>query len=381
MGDVYLLEPPTAPPTQPTCWSWSGLSSWRRCPRQWWLLRATYPNAPTPYPQPVSPGAVEGTLLHAVVSDFIQYLKRAGESATDQELRAAFNVRKVIQSRLAEVAASVTNPRVDGDRLLARVSVDDCVNAFRHVAPSCLAVGRGQLLPKGVKKQRQHVVGSEVWVEVADPPLCGRPDLSTWDEVIDFKTGEPADKDADQVRFYAILIWLRTGSIPRRLTVVYVHSGKRVEVTPPTMDLLEEAVLTYRSEIAGIAEAIREATAPPLPLEQNCSVCPVRQLCSAYWSATETDRLRLTTQTLTGSSESWRGWLDVEVTRLPTQNQTKGYNGTATVPGVGEVTVSIGPSKVRSTLPKRARLLNAMVEYRGGDYSVTAGVNTEVFWI
>ena len=381
MGDVYVLEQPCGPPTAPTCWSWSGLKAWRQCPRQWWLLRATYANAPTPYPQPLNPGAAAGTILHAVVSDFLEYLKQADESATDQDLRAAFNVRRAIQSRLREIAASLTNPRTDGQRLLARVSVDDCVNAFRQVAPSCLAVGRGPRSRKRSTAQpKERTIGSEVWIEVPDPPLCGRLDLSTGEGLIDFKTGDPADNDVDQLRFYALLVWLRTGSIPSKLTVMYVHSGKRVDVLPPSIELLQESVRSYKDELAGIAAAISEGAAPAVPSQTNCSLCAVRQLCSAYWSAHETAALRLT-EHATKPYEGWRGWLDVEVSRLPECNHTKGYTGTGSVSGLGDIHLSIGPSKVHAKSPKRARLLNALVEHRGENYSVTASATTEVFWM
>src|SRR3954447_16452387 len=100
-SELYLLKLPHQAPTLPDCWSWSSLQAWRRCPRQWWLLRAKYANVGGAYPQPLSVGAAEGILVHHVIELFVQHTKRSiAAGITAQELiRATFPARQIIREK------------------------------------------------------------------------------------------------------------------------------------------------------------------------------------------------------------------------------------------------------------------------------------------
>jgi hypothetical protein len=105
-SDFHLLRAPIGPPEPPECWSWSSLQAWRRCPRQWWLTRAKYSNANSPYPQLMHAGTVEGILVHHVIEVFVRYAREAKASGVtnSQAIRSSFPARQVIREKLASLA-------------------------------------------------------------------------------------------------------------------------------------------------------------------------------------------------------------------------------------------------------------------------------------
>lgn len=386
-SNLYNLQSPIGAPELPDCWSWSALRKWRMCPRQWWLLRARYSNASTPYPQPLYPATLEGILLHHAVEAFGKHAARVAVDGTKTsgKIRSSFRVRNVIQQKLREVVNDESNPRLDAARLLSRVSVDDCVNDFRAVASSYLEDTGSASSARKVKGPHTAYLptGSEVQAHVADPPLCGRFDYRTSDEIVEFKTGAPDESHHGQLLFYSMLAWLLTNRIPVSLSIFYVRQNVRVSVTPPNADELKRMVDQYREEIVEIESQIAGGPPRANPSEENCTMCPVRQLCEPYWSAEETMTLRLTEKVRPRNADVSRMWLDVELDELPTMNQLGGFAGPGVARGIGKVNVRIGPSFVprQVTGVPTVRLLNAVVESPTDECLVGTSTVTEAFWM
>ena len=379
--EFFVLYPPDAPPAPPDCWSWSSLACWRRCPRQWWLLRSHYPNAPTPYPQPVFAATIEGLLLHNAMERFAAHITEQRDAGvTDyQAVRASFPVRRSMQQRLRSLLAQNDLPRANPAQLLARVSVDACVNAFRPAAAKCMEEARSKSGAGGSPKANA-LTGAEMWLSSKAPRLCGRIDYLHYGALTDFKTGDPKREDANQVRFYALLVWLATGTLPIALTLAYLRADRLEPVDVPSVDEVQAMAATIAMEIQAIEDDISRASADARPSVDNCPMCPVKQLCSQYWIANETEPLRLSRgkQVL----ESTPQWMDLEVMALPAQNASKSYIGEATIAQLGTIDLRIAaPHVLPNCSPTGARLLNARVQARDGRWSVLATVGTEVFWI
>jgi hypothetical protein len=379
---LFALHSPTAPPSVPDCWSWSALSSWRRCPRQWWLLRSRYPNVPTPYPQPLYAPAVEGMLLHKAVEDFSRHVARqVALGTTDfQQIRSSFPVRRVIQEELRTFLASKDHLRTDTSSLLARVSVDACVNAFRAIASDWKEVG---FVSKGSTSATHQSMrqGAEVPLRAIDPRICGRIDYLRSNRLTDFKTGNPKDDDIEQVRFYALLVWVSTGSPLQELKIAYVRTNRVIVVPTPSLTELETLAAAIRTEIEAIESQLERGHAAARPSIENCRMCSVRQLCEEYWTSPETATLRLTADTSALGGEPQR--LDLEARDLPTRTITGSYIGLSTVRDIGAVEVRIGPSHTLaddSDMPTSMRVLNAVVHSQSGRWSISVTSSSEVFW-
>lgn len=385
MDSFYELREPEAPPELPDHWSFSALSEWHACPKRWWLLRARYPNAPTPYPQRPSVAALEGRVVHHALEKFASTgLVAVRQGPTEYgQLRETFPVRRVMRDYLvSELAPELKhNPRVDEGRLLAQVSLDDCVNAFKGAAASCVA---GLLGPPSSSRQKRDgsgaASGAEAWLETDDPPLCGRLDLLLGAAIYDFKTGEADPKHVDQLHFYSLLFWLERGARPSLLALVYAKQRDVREVDVPTQSALSALRDRYAEEISIIQGEHRRGNPPAKPDEDNCRYCPVRQLCDEYWGSTETQRLRLDARSLERAHPGEALWLDLQLEDVPGAQSVSGVVGYAQVAGVGRVRVSIASDHCTKSQRSAARVLGGSVQRSEDGISIRIGGSAEVFW-
>lgn len=389
MKVFYELHGPDAPPTRPQHWSFSGLTEWHACPKRWWLSRAAYPNAATPYPQGVGVAAIEGQLVHHALEHFADHVLSArGRGVRDYgQIRETFLARRVIQEQLTSVVRAEldSNPRVDAGLLLSKVSIDACVNAFKTAASRCLSrlfAAAGEAVDRGTPSQA-GMGGAEVWVEVQQPPLCGKLDLFLDGAVYDFKTGEPDSSHVDQVRFYALLVWLKTGRRPKELVVFYARNqGVEVVPVPEGSDLLAMRE-RYASQVAEIHRIFENRAPIAKASVENCRYCPVRQLCDEYWVSGVTASLRCG-EAADAEPDEYGGtrWGDLEVEALPEISSNGGCVGYAQSRDLGRVRLSIDPRRCpsRGTRPAMARLLSSRVRSAEDGWHVEVGSTTEVFW-
>lgn len=280
------------------------------------------------------------------------------------------------------------NPRVDLDELVRKVSLDDCVNAFKRLATQCrtplsLSITRSDEEHGSSRERREPPIpeGAEITVSIDDPPLMGRLDWFSYGAVVDFKTGDPDPGHQDQLRFYAMLVWVASGELPKELSLFYSRTRQRVTVRVPTVDELRELRRKSHDEIAAIRDNI-SSTPEARPTEENCPYCQVRQLCNEYWLSARTASLRLNSHTLEHSDV---GWCDVELLDLLRPQGALGVTGRVESPGTGEVLVAIDPNRCLppATGGRRvsARILGARVTREGSEIRVSLGRNSEVFWL
>jgi hypothetical protein len=343
------------------------------------LLRAAYPNAPTPYPQLLNGAAFEGVLLHHLIDAFARHVahQTAAGMSDYATIRASFPVRRIAQEALRTPTSLVASPRVDASRLAARVSIDAVVNAFRSVARLYARISPGGA---AVRRKQDRTRGTEVWITVAAPRLCGRIDYLDDQELVDFKTGDASEDHLEQLRFYALIAWLATSIARERMTLEYVRAGRRVTVEAPSVEALDGMASALTEEVERIEAAVKSGVAPAKPDVTNCRFCPVRQLCDAYWQADNVAEVRLGPASLVGIEPVWR---DVQVDELPPTSAGSAIVGQGRVAGVGRVFLRVGPSHLRSSANAPgcgARLLSALVEQKDDVLHVTATTATEVFW-
>jgi CRISPR/Cas system-associated exonuclease Cas4 (RecB family) len=297
------------------------------------------------------------------------------------EIRRSFAVRNAIQAELKKVVEGSKNPRLKLTRILPRISVDDCVNAFR---------GASSVLDLPVIWARKHTgsvpkiktTGAEVVIDIATPPINGRLDYLRDGQIVDFKTGEESPDHHGQLQFYALLFWLSRGTPPESLTLVYVREGRRVVVDVPSLDQLAEMASSIHDETDKASRQILDGPPQAKPSESTCKLCPVRQLCDQYWTDSATTPLRLTRETLSGSGDV--EWADAEVVAFPAKNRVGGCVGPASVSDTGVVQLSMGSMHIPAQLPttdSKARILNARIERAPLEpFTLTVTTGSEVFW-
>lgn len=381
MDPIYWLRQPVEAPEAPRCWSHTALTAWRACPRRWWLLHARYDNVRDgKYPQLFGVSAVQGRLVHAALEEWRKSLRR-GDSAP------RFDARRFIKHAFREMLNGDVgrNPRINRGRLEAAFSLDECV---RQVY--ALAGGLGSSPMAGAQSAAEECAGGgppsdaeELWVEVEDPPICGRIDqVRDW-RLIDFKTGEPdLDGHRDQLLFYAALWWLRFGTLPAGMEIRYPDATYPLEVPEPSA--LTAGVVALRRELASIGSALAAPPSSAKPAVETCRHCAVRQLCPDYWADAPTRSLRGLPTHTAGTITAAPPFRDIRVTSLPAHWEPgKALHGEGQLEGGEAIDVMIPVAQcpdAGSARPAGVTVLNALVSNGGGGWRAKLTSASEVFW-
>ncbi len=199
-------------------------------------------------PEPPSPAAVRGTLVHKVLEDLF-------DLPPDQRTpdRAAGMVEAAWQHVLAvEPGAAAMFP--------------DAVSELTGWLDSCRAVLARYFTLEDPR--RLEPAERELYVEtVLDNGLLLRGFVDRLDvasdgavRVVDYKTGRSPHEAFEakamfQMRFYALVIWRARGVLPAVLRLIYLGNGEMVSYQPDERDLLATERL-----VSAVWEAIRRAT-------------------------------------------------------------------------------------------------------------------------
>ena len=299
MSDFYLILPVGKIPKPPTYWTFSLLNLWRKCPRQWWLSYSEYPNTKgIPYPSKVTAKGIQGMAVHAAIFEFGKQLASEGYplvgSKAYHAVRRAFNLRETLKETINQCLELIkNNPRVKVNKISNRVALNDCVNVFKSLVGGCSAPGVTYIRKHDVIEPYESDltyeflpwVGSEKSVEISDPPLKGRIDKYYLTEngfvLREFKTGTQSADYVEQVTFYAVLIWLKTGKLPLEMTIDYPDRQEKMPL--PTASDLEAFLANIQSEIKNYNQLIEKGEINADPSSDLCNYCNVKQLCEDFW--------------------------------------------------------------------------------------------------
>jgi putative RecB family exonuclease len=103
--------------------------------------------------------------------------------------------------------------------------------------------------------------------------------------VVDYKTGTAPREEYEaralfQMKFYALVVWRTTGTVPRQLQLIYLGNGEIMRCTPDEADLL-----ATERKINALWQAIERARVAgdwrPRP-SRLCSWCAHQAVCPAY---------------------------------------------------------------------------------------------------
>lgn len=383
MHPIYLLAPPEVPASPPLPWSISSLTVFRKCPRRWWLLNSSYSNTHNGrYPVPYGSAALRGRLVHDAVEAYARNLRAAGTEASEDSFSPRLHIRRSLKT---VIGSADENPRTDPRRL--SVSIDDCVRDFYDLVESQDFDRRGGPARQPVARQnnRSHSPPSEaaeLWLEVEDPAIGGRIDRVVGYGIIDFKTGEPSDDHAEQLKFYAVLWWLKFGFPPHTLGLRYTGGIQPLEMPVPSELELETIAESLRVELAEANHSLSCLPVPARPSSTNCVRCPVRQLCDEYWTSPETLPLR-SSQT-PATAKRTVSYFDVKILELPPGWLRDGHLvGLARAEVLGDVRLFVERDKCPVEDPVKltqARLLSAMIVTGADGIEVRATASCEAFW-
>jgi hypothetical protein len=294
-------------PTAPGLWSFSSLANAEGCPRRWMLSRADYGELWAGHGYPPRPGlpAMTGSVVHRCLELLLTALQAQGSASVAdpsavEAIRGLGGYTKLVDSVIAEeLDALRRNPRaIDRVAVFGAQLVKEVPRIRERVQ---MAISRAQLMAtrdgSEVRPDAAGMVGltpgshTEVELRADELRLLGRADLISVDEsgctITDYKTGEPNQHHAEQLRLYGLL-WSRDRKanpdhIPiERLVLAYATHDEVVEApSGPELEALADQVT---ARIAATEEEFTLRPPPANPDSETCRFCDVRHLCDDYWA-------------------------------------------------------------------------------------------------
>lgn len=395
----WLAVVPDAWPDPPSELTFSTLREIEACPRRWALSTANYPLFwdNRGYPARTNLKALAGTVVHTVLETVTRELIKAGcptvlDASSVIVLQRLGGLSKVVEMTIDQLISRITeNPRLshlsDYFSRSLRAQVPELRSQVQRILARRVFLSRSKPIGSSSSRRERSPLGFGVYCELdlRDPRTGwkGRVDLLTLEAdacaITDFKTGEPSDEHAFQLRVYAFL-WNRddvlnpTARLATGLVVAYAHGDVSVPVPASEEIVAIEAELRMRRATARNAIEVRPPEAKPSA--QHCRYCGVRQLCDAYW---QPDTQKLLAEE---SAEQQKTFVDIAAT-VQRRHGPKSW----------DILIGFGPDQIKGLLRtagdlefrpgQKLRILDAAHSVNDSDSSgvpcLTVGQLSEIY--
>src|SRR4051794_31354840 len=244
-------------------------------------------------PEPPSPDAVRGTVVHKVLEDLFDLpaAERTPQQA-ESMLAPAWDALVEREPELVDMFPGDTGPEAAEWLASCRAGLE---RYFTLEDPRRLEPAEREGYVEALLDSRLLLRGFVDRVDVA-------PDGAI--RIVDYKSGRsPAEmfeaKALFQMKFYALVIWRTRGIVPAMLQLVYLGNGEILRYVPDERDLL-----ATERKVEAIWRAIREAeeSGDWRPNRSRlCDWCAHRALCPA-WGGTPPPLPRRDAETVAGDT-------------------------------------------------------------------------------
>lgn len=223
-------------------------------------------------PEPPSPAATRGTLVHSVLERLYDLPAAQRVPAAGVELLGP--AWDELRAQRPDVEQMFPSP----DELHAwLLSARELVERYFQVE------NPQRLEPAEREKLVEVELASGILLRGFVDRLDVAPDGAV--RVVDYKTGRSpkpqwAGDALFQMRFYGLILWRLTGAAPRRLQLVYLGDGQVL-----TLDPSQEELLATEEQVEAIWAAIARAAATGHfrpRASRLCGWCSFRDLCPAF---------------------------------------------------------------------------------------------------
>ena len=225
-------------------------------------------------PEPLSPDAVRGTVVHKVLEDLFDLpaLERTAVRA-EQMLEPAW--RRLVEAEPGLGALLAEDSGVDAERWWAscRTVLE---RYFTLEDPTRLEPAERELYVEWLLESRLLLRGFVDRLDVAPNGMV---------RVVDYKTGRCPDERFEgralfQMRFYALVLWRMHGSVPDLLQLVYLGDGRVLRYSPDEADL-RAVERNIKAVWAAIERAAQTGDWRPRT-STLCRWCEFQELCPEF---------------------------------------------------------------------------------------------------
>ena len=225
-------------------------------------------------PEPYSPDAVRGTVVHKVLEDLFDLPAAERTPARASEMLVpAWDLLVEQEPELASMFGADEGPEAAAWLASCRTVLE---RYFTLEDPSRLEPAERELYVEALLDSRLLLRGFVDRIDVAPTGEI---------RVVDYKTGRsPGEmfeaKALFQMRFYALVIWRTRGVVPAMLQLVYLGNGEMLRYVPDEADLL-----ATERKVEAIWTAIRlaEQSGDWRPNRSRlCDWCAHQAICPAW---------------------------------------------------------------------------------------------------
>jgi putative RecB family exonuclease len=241
-------------------------------------------------PEPASPVTTRGTLVHAVLERLFDH------PAPDRTIERAFDLLAPEWQRLLEERPELLDLFTGGetaaepgvDTGLEQPSAAEQIDVWLASARALLQTYFTLEDPRRIEPaQRELLVEVELDDGVRLRGFVDRVDVAPTGHVriVDYKTGAAPselfeDKALFQLKFYALVMWRVSGTIPTLLQLMYLGDGQVLRYRPDEADLLATE-RKIRALWAAIERALAHREFPPRR-GRLCDWCAHRSVCPEF---------------------------------------------------------------------------------------------------
>lgn len=224
-------------------------------------------------PEPPSPAAVRGTMVHSVLERLYDLPATARTVAAAQEL-----LEPQWDRLLAEDPAYGGMFADDGERAQWLAQARSMLERYFTLEdPTCLEPAERELYVEAVLDNGLMLRG---YIDRLDVAPTGEV------RVVDYKTGSAPGQAFEakalfQMKFYALTLWRLHGSVPRLLQLMYLGGGGEVLRYAPDEADLRATERKVRALWTAIERAMETGEWPPRP-SRLCDWCSYQQLCPQF---------------------------------------------------------------------------------------------------
>lgn len=388
----------------PSKLSFSALLEIEKCPRQWVLARANYPEiwGYKGFPPHINLSSINGQAIHRALGTVIMAFSKhhcisVNDPKTISVLKQLGGYTNILQESLGNITENYRdNPRFERNKNYFINKLQEDIPRLRPNLQCMLANLKPPFAsyPSLIEKQNfmndSLTPGSylEIKIKPEEMGWVGIADLMNisddFIEIVDFKTGGFHEEHILQIRIYCLL-WTKDKILnPKARTVnklTLCYSSGNVDVAVPSSIELGslEKELSDRRQMA--LNAIKSDQPKAIP-NDHCQWCDVRHLCDDYWN-----QLMRKSKRISGlQNQKYFGDLQIRITKIRNLLTCEGtveaseYLGSSS-PILMHMTINANPWAAFLTENISLRILNASVEtYKNeivGDVVIIS--TTEIF--
>jgi putative RecB family exonuclease len=236
---------------------------------------------------PERPGidAVRGSIVHLILEDLykVEKSQRSFEWATSDIFKYVENLLKEEPNIYCAIDSNIDFPIV-GEIEHDKEKIESLISEVKFLLANYFQLeDPSKIEPDSTEELIEHILTDEIHLK----GYVDRIDVSPqgWIRINDYKTGKSPKQNFEskvlfQLKFYALVIYKKTGSLAKQLRLMYLKDSNILSYEPTLADLeiTEQKIYSIAKQInLSLTENVFNPTTSKL-----CDYCYFKKICPAF---------------------------------------------------------------------------------------------------